>query len=486
LRQELAEGLLLAASGGLAGTFLALWGVPAIAALAPSDLPRLAEIGVDSRLLFHAVVLSCLTALLLSFVSAPRTAATSALRDGGTRVTDSRGRRLRDLLVVSQVAISALLLVAAGLVIRSFHELTTIDPGFRRDELLTSSLLLAGSPHAGPEEQTILFRQIRESVGAIPGVRDVALINHLPIGGDLWGTSFVLDGAEVVDSAELPKASQRTVTPSYFETMGVVLLAGRDFTDGDHETSVPVAIVNRTLAGRYGSIESTVGRRIRIGRPEDEDWRTVVGVVSDSRQWDLSEDLRPEIYFPYGQNPASFYLTTTLVVRSQEPLERLQPLVERAVWSVAGEIPIVDVRPMERILSEHVAPRRFISLLFGVFAVLALLLAAVGLYGVLSYGVSQKTAEIGIRAALGATRGDIGWWVIAEGARLVGLGLFLGLGGALLARHLLEGLLFGVTPTDPATFAFVSLFLVLVAWVAVVLPARRAARLDPLLALRSE
>jgi putative ABC transport system permease protein len=314
----------------------------------------------------------------------------------------------------------------------------------------------------------------------------VALINHLPIGGDIWGMSFVLDGAEVVDSAELPKASQRTVTPSYFETMGVVLLAGRDFTDGDHDLSAPVAIVNRTLAGRYGSIESTVGRRIRIGRPEDEDWRTVVGVVSDSRQWDLSEDLRPEIYFPYGQNPASFYLTTTLVVRSQEPLERLQPLVERAVWSVAGEIPIVDVRPMERILSEHVAPRRFISLLFGVFAVLALLLAAVGLYGVLSCSVSQKTAEIGIRAALGATRRDIGWWVIAEGARLVGLGLFLGLGGALLARHLLEGLLFGVTPTDPATFAFVSLFLVLVAWVAVVLPARRAARLDPLLALRSE
>jgi len=486
LRQQLTESLLLAALGGLLGASLALWGVPAILELAPSDLPRLAEIGVDSRLLLYAVLVSVAVALVLSTVSLPGTTATSALRQAGTRATDSRGRRLRDLLVVSQVATSAMLLVAAGLVIRSFHELQTLDPGFRRDQLLTSSLLLAGSNHTEPERQSLLFRQIRESVGAIPGVSGVALINHLPIGGDIWGMSFVLDRAEAVEAGELPRASQRTVTPSYFETMGIPLLAGRDFTDGDDERAEPVILVNRTLAERYASIETILGRRIRLGEPESEDWRTVVGIASDSRQWDMSEDVRPEIYFPYAQNPVSFYLTTTLLVETPETPDRLQPQVERAVWSVAGEIPIVDERTMERILSDHVAPQRFTALLFTVFATLALVLAAIGLYGVLSYTVSQQTVEIGIRAAFGATRGDIGSLVLWRGARLVGIGLVIGLGAALLARGLVAGLLFGVTPNDPATFAVVSLFLILVALVAVVLPARRAARLDPLLALRSE
>ncbi len=486
LRQQLTESLLLAALGGAVGASIALWGVPTIVELAPSGLPRLAEISVDARLLFYSVLVSVGAALLLSMVSMPRASATSALREAGTRATDSRGRRLRDLLVVSQVATSAILLVAAGLVIRSFRELTTLDPGFRRDELLTSSLLLAGSPHTEPARQSSLFRQIRESVGALPGVRGVALINNLPIGGDIWGFGFLLDGSEAVEPAELPTASVRTVTPSYFDTMGIPLLAGRDFTDGDDEQTERVILVNRTFAERYASIESILGRRIRIGQPEDQDWRTVVGVASDSRQWDISQDVRPEIYFPYAQNPVSFYLTTTLVVASRETPDRLQPQIERAVWSAAGEIPIVAVRTMERILTDHLAPKRFTSFLFGVFAALALLLAAVGLYGVLSYTVSQQTVEIGIRSALGASRGDIGALVLWRGARLVGIGLLIGLGAAFLARGLVSGLLFGVTASDPATFAAVSLFLIGVALVAVVLPARRAARLDPLLALRSE
>ncbi len=486
LRQELAESLLLSVLGGLAGALLALWGVPAVARLAPSDLPRLSEIHVDSGLLFYAVLAATAAALLLSIAALPRSGGMSALREAGTRATDSRGRRLRDLLVVSQVATSAMLLVAAGLVVRSFRELTTLDPGFRRGELLTSSLLLAGSNHTEPEKQSVLLREIRERVGAIPGLRRVALVNHLPIGGDSWGVSFALDGAGPLESDELPRAALRTVTPAYFETMGMALVAGRDFTDGDDERAAPVVVVNRTLAERYASVESLLGRRIRIGDAEDEDWRTVVGIVSDSRQWDLSQDVPPEITFPYAQNPVSFYLTTTLVVATREAPDRVQPQIERAIWSVAGEIPVVDVRTVERILSDHVAPRRFTSLLFGAFAFLALVLAAVGLYGVLSCTVSQQTVEIGIRSAFGATRADIGKLVLSRGARLVGLGLLIGLGAALLARGLLEGLLFRVSPHDPATFALVSLFLILVALVAAVLPARRAARLDPLLALRSE
>jgi ABC-type antimicrobial peptide transport system permease subunit len=208
--------------------------------------------------------------------------------------------------------------------------------------------------------------------------------------------------------------------------------------------------------------------------------------VSDSRQWDISEDVRPEVYFPYGQNPVSFYMRTSLVVASGVEPERLQPQVERAVWAAAGEIPVVEVRTMERILRDQVAPRRFTSVLFAVFAAIALLLAGVGLYGVVSYMVNQQTVEIGIRAAFGATSGEIGRLVLSRGARLVLAGLGLGLGGALLMRGLLEGLLFRVSPFDPATIAFVSLFLIAVAFVAVALPARRAARLDPLRALRSE
>jgi putative ABC transport system permease protein len=486
LRDELIESFLLAAFGGFLGSLLAVWGVPGILDLAPAELPRLEEIGVDPRTLFYGLLVSAAVALVLSVASYSRAPAASALRDAGARATNSRGRRVRDVLVVSQVATSAMLLVAAGLVLRSFRELSLLDPGFRRDEILTSSLLLGSSSHTAPERQTVLFRQIRENVGAIPEVRSVALINNLPIGGDIWGFRYLVEGEEAVEAAELPTASQRTVTPSYFEAMGIPLLAGRDFEDGDDERGEPVVIVNRTLAERHGSIETMIGRRVRIGDLEGDDFRTVVGVASDSRQWDMSEDVRPELFFPYGQNPVSFYLKTTLVVASAQEPERLQPQIERAVWSAAGEIPVVEVRSMERILEDQVAPRRFISLLFAVFAALALVLAAVGLYGVLSYSVSQQTVEIGIRAALGATGGNIGSLVLLRGARLVGLGLLAGLGAALLAGGLVAGLLFGVTPRDPATFAAVSVFLIAVALVAVAVPARRAARLDPLRALRSE
>jgi putative ABC transport system permease protein len=486
LREELSESLLVAAMGGLLGALLAIWGVPSIVSLAPVGLPRVEEVGIDARILFYALLVSAAIALALSTTSLARSSPAEALRAAGARATDSRGKRFRDLLVVSQVAIAVLLLVAAGLVLRSFRELTILDPGFRRDDVLTSSLLFAGSSHAAPERQPMLLRQIQENVGAIPGVRGAALINNLPIGGDLWGFPYLVDGEEPTATGELEVASQRTVTPSYFETMGIALLAGRDFSNGDDERTEPVVIVNRTLAERHGSVATIVGRRIRLGDPERQDFRTVVGIVSDSRQWDISEDVRPEIYFPYGQNPVSFHMRTTLVVASGEDPERLQPQVERAVWAAAGEIPIVEVRTMERILRDQVAPRRFTSVLFALFAGIALVLAAVGLYGVISYTVSQQTVEIGIRAAFGATAGELGRLVLSRGAKLVLAGLALGLGGALLARGLFESLLFGISPFDPGTFAGVSLFLLAVAFVAVALPARRAARLDPLRALRSE
>jgi putative ABC transport system permease protein len=483
LKQQFLESLVLTAAGGLLGASLAALGISTLVDLSPGRLPRLAELGADYRVLLFALAISSAVMLVLGLVSTPRRGSVS-LRESGSRTTPAAGRRLRDALVIGQVATSALLLVAAGLVLRSFVALRNLDPGFRRDQVITSSLLLTGTPHAPPDRQVVLFRQIREAVGSLAAVRGAAFINHLPIGGDSWGISYSLDpGAE---GSEPPRAGLRTVTHDYFRVMGVRILAGRGFDERDDDRSQNVVIVNRALAERLASTETLPGRRLRIGSGENDDWRTVVGVVADSRQWELTEDIAPEIYFPYGQNPVSSYLTTTLVVWSSMPPEELQPRIEREVWSIAGAIPITNVRTIERILSGQMAPQRFAALLFGVFAGMALLLASVGLYGVLSYTVGQRTVEIGIRAALGATRKDIRTLVLARGATLVGAGLLVGLAAALLGGRLLERVLFGVRPTDPATLALVSAFLLLVGFAATYLPARRAARLDPLTALRRE
>jgi putative ABC transport system permease protein len=482
VKQQFLESLVLTLAGGLLGVGLAALGISILVDLSPGRLPRLAELGTDYRVPLFALAISSAVMLVLGFVSTPRRVNVS-LRES-SRSTPASGRRLRDALVIGQVATSALLLVAAGLVLRSFVALRNLDPGFRREHVLTSSLLLTGTPHAPLDRQVLLFRQIREAVGSLPGVRGAAFINHLSIGGDSWGISYTLDPGAAV--SELPRAGLRTVTSDYFDVMGVQILAGRGFDERDDDRSRKVVLANRALAERVASTETLPGRRLRIGSGENDDWRTVVGVVENSRQWELTEDIAPEIYFPYPQNPVSSYLTTTLVVWSSMPPEELQPRIEREIWSVAGAIPITNVRTIERILSGQMAPQRFAALLFGVFAGMALLLASVGLYGVLSYTVGQRTVEIGIRAALGATRGDIGALVLARGATLVGTGLLAGLAAALLGGHLLERLLFGVSPTDPTTLALVSTFLLLVGLAAIYLPARRAARLDPLTALRRD
>jgi putative ABC transport system permease protein len=485
LREQLAESLLFSLASGLAGGLAAAWGVSVLKGVAPEGLPRLQEIGLDEKTFFLTLAVSVLVALGLGLVTArhlfERDAA-GALRATSVRGTSVAGKRAQSALVVAQVAISVVLLVGAALVSRSFRELGRVDPGFRESGMFTASLLLAGSSHATPAGQLALFDQVREAVSVIPGVDDVAVINHLPIGGDSWGMSFRLEGEETDQEAERPRASHRTVTPGYFRTMGVTLLAGRDFGPGDDERGAMVVLVNRTLAERYATIETIVGRRIEA----QGDVRTVVGVVSDTKQWDLMEAVDPEVYFPYAQNPSSSFLTATLVVASASPLEELKPLVERAVWSIADEIPVTNVRSIERILSDHVAPRRFTSFVFSAFAGLALLLSAVGLYGVLSFTVSQQRAELGVRAALGASRGRIGRLVFGRGARLVGLGIAVGLVVSLAGGRFLSGLLFGIRPTDPLTFVLVPLFLTVVASVAIGVPARRAARLDPVLALRSE
>jgi predicted permease len=484
MRQQLAESVLLCAASGVLGGIGAAWGVSLLTRVAPEGLPRLHEIGLDETTVVLSIAVSLAIALGLGLASTPRLVARdagSALRAGGTRSTARGERRVQGALVVAQVALSVVLLVGAGLVSRSFRELRRVDPGFRETGVVTASLLLAGSPHAGASAQSQLFPRVEEALEALSGVGDVALINHLPIAGDSWGLSFVLEG-QVVDSAERPRASHRTISASYFRAMGVPLLAGRSFGPGDDERGAKVAIVNRTLAERYASLETAVGRRIEaLG-----ELRTIIGVVGDAKQRDLTRAVDPEVYFPYPQNPSASFLTTTLVVSSGKPLEELRPEIERAVWSVAGEIPVTHVRSIEAILSDHVAPRRFTSALFAAFAALAVVLASVGLYGVLSYAVSQQRGELGVRAALGATRGRIGRLVFGRGARLVLLGIALGLALSLAFGRFLSELLFEIRPSDPWTFVLVPLFLAAVASVAIGVPARRAARLDPILALRSE
>ncbi|MFN8059014.1 MAG: ABC transporter permease [Vicinamibacterales bacterium] len=487
-RQQLVESAVLACVSAAAGTVLARWGVAAVVQLAPANLPRLQEISMDARSLAFAVGAAAVVAVVLGLVATVRAPEASlALHGAGERATDARRVRLRSALVVWQVAGSVVLLVAAGLVARSLWHLHMLDPGFRRDDLLTMTVKFGGTPHATPERQPAFVESLLETVRAVPGVEEAALVNFLPIGGDDWGISFALEGTPAVKEARRPRAVFRVASPAYARAMGVPLVAGRDFNGRDTSESPGVVLVNRTLAAAFATPESIVGRRVQIGSQADPGpWLTIVGVVGDMRQRDLADAVPAELYFPYAQNPAASYTNATLVVHARRPPDALRRDVERAVWSKVGALPLTNVRTMVEILATHVAERVFRTWIFAAFGVLALVVATVGLYGVLSYAVSQQLREFGIRSALGADRAALVGLVVRDGTRLTLLGVGLGVMGALATSGWLSGVLYGVAPHDLATFAGVAVVIGTTAVAAMWLPARRAARVDPLVALRSE
>ena len=490
VRRLLGESLLLALVGGVGGLLMSLWAIEALVAFGPEQIPRLAEIELDQRGLLFALLVTMMTGLAFGMAPALGCSARSlshALHGGSRTVGLRPGDRLRRGLVVAEVTMTVLLLVAAGLLVRSFDHLSRLDPGFQRQDVLTLQLSLRGTPHAEPERQHPFFEAALDAVRHLPGVEHAGLMNHLPVGDDIWTHSLTVIGREPPAPGETPKATVRVASPGLFRTLDIELLSGELFAAGLDAEGPRQTVVNRTFAERYFPGEDPVGRQLRRGGADSEGpvW-TIVGVVEDIRQWRLTDDVRPEMIFPYAQNPLSFWPKASLVVRTAvEPLS-LATRVKDRLWRLAPDVAVSNVRTMESLLADSIAEIRFQTLVLSCFALLAVILAAVGVYGVMSYLVAWRRADIGVRMALGADRGRILRWVVGSGLRLAALGVGCGLLLAWALRDTMSSLLHGVEPGDGATFAVATLGLLGIALVAILLPAWAATRVDPLTCLRSE
>ena len=491
--QLLGETVALALLGGILGLVLASLGVSGLRHLSPAGFPRLDELQPDGRVVAFSLLLSLVTGVaagLLPALRGTRIDLVGALKTGDRSTRGSGPHRAHDLLVVGEFALALVLLVGAGLLTKSFLRLMEPQPGFRPDGLLTASLSLSASPFGEPARQGPFFDEVLTRVRALPGVEAVALVNHAPIAGDTWGMDFTVEGRPyAVDDA--PNAVFRVATAGYLQCVGIPLVRGRVFAETGGPGAAGEVLVNQSLARRFWPDGDAVGGRIHAGGPESgARWLTVVGIFGDLRQSGLTEPIRPEIVFPYAHNPTTWYRTSTLLVRAHLAPLALADAVKGQVWALDPDLPVTHVQAMTEVLSRAVGSERTNALLLGLFAGTALFLAAVGVYGVMAYTVSRRTAEIGIRMALGAPARAVFASVVGRGLGLstlgAGLGLLLALGLSRVLTALLSGLLFEVSPTDPVTFAAVPLVLLAVSLLACTVPAWRAARVDPLTALRQD
>jgi putative ABC transport system permease protein len=488
VRQLLVESVLLALAGGAAGLLLGWWGLDLMKGLLPADFPRVADVGVDPRVLGFTLLVSCATGIVFGLAPAlqfTKPDVHAALKESARGSTgDARAGRLRGLLIVSEVALSLVLLVGAGLLFRSFLHLQSVEPGFRTERVLTFRLTPSGSNFREDAQYSNFYRDVAERVRAIPGVEAVGVINTLPL---VKGptTGFRVEGRPPIRPDQMPSVNYRSVSSDYFRAAGIPVLRGRAPGESDTPASPLVLAVNDSLARRDFPGEDPLGKRISFGvRPDGSPlWFQIVGVVADVRSLELHSEPSPEIYTSYLQDP---FAGMSYVVRSSVEPEGLAPAVREAVRGVDRAQPVAEVRTMDQLVGESVAGPRFNSLLLGVFAGLALALAAAGIYGVMSYTVTQRTHEIGIRIALGARARDVVGFVVRGGMALASAGVCVGLVAALALTRLAAGLLYGVSATDPLTFAAVSAVLLCVALLACLVPARRAARVDPMVALRHE
>ncbi len=416
------------------------------------------------------------------------------LRESERGSTAGAGRhRLRRLLMASEVSLALVLLVGAGLMIRTFVALRGVDPGFRPDHLLTAVVSVTGSTAAAPGRRLAFYRDVLERVRAMPGVVSAGAINHLPLAGDVWGVPFAVEGRPRPAVGESPHATFRAVLPGYFETMGLPLVRGRDFTDRDTLGAPGAVVVNEWMARRHWPGEDAIGRRINFDDlDKNPQWFTVTGVARDAARSDWAAPPEEEVYLPllqsqrYLESPQPQYTYLTVVARTRSDPAALVPTLREAVRSADRGVALSEVQTMDEVVARATASPRFYLLLLGSFAAAALALAAVGIYGVMSYSVARRTNEIGIRMALGARSGDVLRLVMREAVGVVAIGGGIGLAVAWLLTRLMGGLLYGVGAADPATFTGVAALLGAVALVATYVPARRAVRVDPLSALRAE
>jgi putative ABC transport system permease protein len=490
VRQLLVESLLLAAGGGVLGVLGAFWGVAALAKLLPDSLSKLQNVNVDARVFLFTLGVSVLTAIVFGGVPAllasrtqPGATLSDVARDtaGGTS-----GRYVRRVLVVSEVALAVVLLVSAGLLIRSFQLLRNVDTGFTTANALTMRMVLPFPKYEKAEARRAFYDEVLRKVEELPGVESAGMITFLPLSFHGMNFNFSVEGQPAPSDTKLPFALFRVVSPDYFRAMGIPLQRGRFFDARDSAESQPAVLVNRRLAEQYWPGEDAIGKRLKVGPLDSPSaWLTVVGVVGDTRQTGLNEH-KLEFYVPYAQERRSFMAPRDLVVRTKSDPASIASAVRRAVWSVDKDQPVSNVRTLDQVFAAAISQERFQALLLGLFAMLALLLACVGLYGVISYAVVQRTHEIGVRMALGAQPLDVLRLVIRQGLSLTLAGLGIGIVAGTFVTRVLTDMLFGVTPRDPLTFVGVPALLLLVALLACYIPARRATRIDPLIALRSE
>ena len=487
VRQLLTESVMLSLFSGALGLLVAIWGIDLLVALSPQDLPRVKEVTIDLRVLGFTLAVSLLTGILfglLPALQASRPNLNERLKAGGRIATSGINRqRLRGSLVIAEIALSLVLLVGAGLLIRSFVRLQAVNPGFNASNVLTMRIDLTGPKYKTGAQVIAFHNQLLERLKQLPGVESASTRSFVPIARDdsFANLRFNLEGRKD-DESNPPVAFYNAVSPDYFQTMMIPLLKGRGFSERDVRGTQNVAIVNSTLAQRYFRGEDPLGKRISLeDNPKEEDWITIAGVVGDTKPRELRSEPVAELYMPYNQQPEE---GMSLMIRHSD--RGTGAAVRNEVLALDKDQPVYSVRSLDSVLSESVSGPRFRTLVLGIFAGVALILASVGIYGVISYGVSQRTQEIGIRMALGARTPDVLKLVVKGGMTLVLIGVVIGITGAFALTRLLRTLLFAVTPTDAMTFASVPLLLIIVAALACYIPARRATKVDPLVALRDE
>jgi len=483
VRQHLTESLVLAVIGGALGLLIAFWMVDLLVSFAPKGTPRLDEIAIDRSILaftFGIAVLTGLTFGLAPALLSSRTNFNSALKEGGRDTSaTSRGARLRSALVVSEVALALMLLVGAGLLIKSFVNLQRVDPGFNPKSALRVDVTLPRTRYPERNQSAAFYKQLLERVAALPGVQSAGAVSSLPLSGGGTDSDFAIEGRPPAEPGHPQVAWYSSVTPDYFRAMGIRLLRGREFTEADNAAAPKVVLISESMARRYFPDEDPLGKRLVFGK----DAREIVGIISDVKFFGLNLDARPSMYFPHQQNPAR---GLSLVVRTQGNPLTLAAAIRGQVSALDRDLAVSSVMTLEELVGTSLAEPRFVLLLLGAFAAVAMLLSAIGVYGVVSYSVTQRSHEIGVRMALGAQMSDVLKLVAGQGMSLVLGGVGLGLIAAFALSRVMESLLFGVSATDVTTFAATSLILAGVALGACFVPARRATRVDPMESLRYE
>jgi putative ABC transport system permease protein len=491
IRQLLTESVLIALLGGAFGLLIAVWGIDLMRLSIPSSLSRFLpgwkNVGIDAQVFWFTLGISVLTGIIFGLapaLQATKTDFNEALKDGGRTSGGGFSRnRLRGVLIVAEVAISLTLLIGAGLMIKSFYGILKVEPGFKSESVLVMDVSLPRTKYEKETARVNFYQQAVERIGALPGVQQTGATNVLPLSRSNTDSAFSVVGRPRPDKGREPQANFRTITPHYLEAMGIPLRSGRQLSPNDRADTQRVLLVNEFLAAQHFPNEDPIGKRLDFGSDDEKDFYEIVGVVGNIRHESLVEKIVPEVYTAHPQQPS--YSMSIVVRATGDPLQ-LAGAVQREVQTIDKDQPTYNVRTMERVVSESLAPQRVVMGMLGVFALIALVLASVGIYAVMSYAVTQRTHEIGIRMALGAQSRDILKMIVRQGMLLAIIGVTLGLVASYWLMQAMTVMLYGVSATDPLTFTAISLLILLVAFAANYIPARRATKVDPMIALRYE